>query len=221
MHAPPSPPVQKKPIPWLPILLILGVGFALVAGLCGYGFYVVSQMVKEPPKAKEGAGKPVVAKRLQEGWAQYKFPEGPFEMELPNEPEFAPIEFEKINSLAYRAWTAYEIESDYTDTWFAAYWYRSLEFVDLKAELESATYWFSEDQNVTEVKIRYSAKTVGDKKGQELSCTYTHEGVPWAVKAFAWSNGKIVYYLQTYYNPNDAKESEADFYRIIQSFQSG
>lgn len=217
MHAPPPPPVQKKPIPWLPILLILGVGFAIVAGICGFGIYSISQMMKEPPRAKQGSGKPVVVGEQGPGWTRYSFAEGPFEMDLPGQPEFSPIEWEQIDSILYSAWTAYEIESDYADLWFAAYWYRSYDFVDLREEVEGATYWFQEDSTVTDVKTDYKATTIADKKGQELICTYKKDNAQWALRAFAWSKGRVVYYLQTYYHPDDSTEAVQEFHRVIKS----
>ena len=220
MHAPPPPPVQKKPVPWLPILLILGVGISIVVGICGFGIYSISQMMKEPPKAKEGSGKPLVASELESGWKRYSFAEGPFEMELPGIPEFDPVELDKFDGLLYSGWTAYDIENDYADLWFSAYWYRSRDFVDLREEVEGATYWFEEDSTVTDVEVDYRAAWIGDKKGQELSCSYKLDGEPWQLRAFAWSDGRIVYYIQSYCHPDQSKQANGDFERIVSSFQS-
>lgn len=217
MYAPPPPPVQKKQTNWMPILVVLGVGFVILAGLCGFGIYSISKLVKEPPKEMAGAKRPVLVKSHGDGWARYRFAEGLFEADLPGRPEFSDPGMERFHNLSIRDWLYYDIESENAYLSLSVYNYRSREFVDLKEELGEIQASLRNDKDVTELKSSDYKKTVDGKEGWETTCKYKFKGEDAVLKAFTWAKGNAVYYIQTYHHPDLDKEADEGFYRVITS----
>lgn len=217
MQAPP-PPVQRKKSPW-PLIIWLGVGMLLILiAVCAFGGYKISQMVKEPPKPVANSGKPVLVSTSEDGWASYRFAEGPFQFELPTKPVFEPGEFDEVDSLFLTGYTLYEVNHDLGVFQMGVYYHRSKDWVDLAEDTDSIIESLK-DEGLKPESPQDHDLTIGDIEGRELTVNYEVEGEKGRAHVFMWARKEAVYFIRSFTFGADPAKEDAVLRRIVTSFK--
>ena len=219
MYQAPPPPSNKKPTPWALILLILGAGFVVVAGLCAFGGYMGYQAAVSTPQARKGFGKPQVLQYLDDGWARYRFPEVPLTADLPGTPESDKLTFETGSNIFTESWMYYGFDSELNSFELVGQWYRDKEYVDLKDETSYAEEWTKTAQSARDVELLDREATIGGLTGREVRGTCTTDGDKMVFRFFYWSHGKAVFVVHSYAWAEREKAASAEFERVVKSIQ--
>lgn len=216
MYTRPQEPV-KKPIRWGLIALILLAGFVAIGAVCAFAGYQLFQTSKQTPKARKGFGKPEKIATLDGGWARYRFPEVPMEMELPGVPKPDNLQFDTGSIFFTENWIYYGIESEVNWIEIVGHWYLSQDSVDLEYEAEYAKEWAELSQQATGVKTEVRDATFGKLTGKEVVGSGMSDGDKLTFRFFYWTQGKAVFSIHTYAWQDYQKEGAAELERMVKS----
>ncbi|HJP83201.1 MAG TPA: hypothetical protein VJ835_06805 [Fimbriimonadaceae bacterium] len=214
----PPPPVTK-PIPWLPILVILGLGVFSIFGLCAFGGYQAMKMMGDMPQRK-GSGQPTVVATLQDGWARYYFPEFPLAINLPARPEKDDLEFDPGSASTTQSWSYFTLNTDSTTLDLVGYWYRDPDSFDIEVEVEEVRNWIKAAWEATKVTNESAPATYGQSKGREVWGTFQDkDGEKLAYRAFVWGGKEGAFALIDSYYVDQEIAAKKEFTTILNSLR--
>jgi hypothetical protein len=217
----PPPPYAPPPTrstngkTWAIVLSLLLFSLLACGGLGFYGFGKVKQMSKQDPKPMAGYGKPRVVKKLKDGWATYALKDLGMEIDFPDAPVPAKIEWTPGQRVVTTAWSYYELDADFTFAEVDATEY----ILDIAYTREELAESFLESfktvyPSVTE-ELRQT--TIADLPALKQRLEYKIDGESYITEAYHFLQGKRAMGIRFGYALLLASEAHPEIDRILKS----